>query len=69
MVREKDSWFFTSQKFLFLFISDEGYFTNEHLFNDGSSFFERKKRFPNDMCREGNVCVGRGRNEGWPLSL
>lgn len=32
-------------------------------------FFETIKRFLNDMCRDENVCVGRGRNEGWPLSL
>lgn len=44
MVREKDSWLFTFQKFLFLLISDEGCFTNEHLFSDGSYFIETIKR-------------------------
>lgn len=69
MVREEDSWLFTFQKVLFLLISDERCFTNEHLFSDGSSFFETMKRFLNDICRDENVCVGRDRNEGWPLYL
>lgn len=68
MAREEDSWLFIFQKFLFLLISDEGCFTTEHMCSDGSSFFETIKRFLNDMCRDENVW-GRGRNEGWPLSL
>lgn len=68
VVREEDSWVFTFQTFLFLLISDEGCFTIEHMFSDGSSFFEMIKRFLNDMCRDANVWGG-GRNEGWPLSL
>lgn len=69
IVREEDSGLFTFQKFLILLISDEGCFPNEHLFNDVSSFFEKIKTFHNDMCRDENICVGRGRNEGWPLPL
>lgn len=43
MIRKDDSRLFTFQKFLCLFISDEAYFANAHMFNDDSSFFEKVK--------------------------